>query len=94
MGSVLALNNKGYEPTRGLLEVKFVRKLREALLDLSAPDYGKIDVAVAYVKETGLNVLDSMKVKIDRGIVGDAFAITQPEALGRLLKEGSNIRMA
>jgi HKD family nuclease len=76
------------------LEVKFVRKLREGLLGLSAPDYGKINVAVAYVKETGLDVLESMKVKVDRGIVGDAFAITQPEALERLMKEGSRIRMA
>jgi HKD family nuclease/predicted RNA-binding protein len=76
------------------LEVRFVRKLREGLIDLSAPDYGKINVAVAYVKETGLDVLDSMKVKIDRGIVGDAFGVTQPEALRRLLKERSNIRMA
>ena len=71
-----------------------MRKLREGLLGLSAPDYGKINVAVAYVKETGLDVLDSMKVKIDRGIVGDAFAITQPKALRRLLNEGSSIRMA
>lgn len=78
----------------GPLEVRFVRKLREGLLELSAPNYGKIDVAVAYVKETGLDVLESMSVKIDRGIVGDAFAITQPEALERLLKEGSRIRMA
>jgi HKD family nuclease/predicted RNA-binding protein len=76
------------------LEVRFVRKLREGLLNLSAPDYGKINVAVAYVKETGLDVLESMKVKIDRGIVGDAFAITQPEALERLMKQGSRIRMA
>ncbi len=71
-----------------------MRKLREGLLDLSAPDYGRMNVAVAYVKETGLDVLDSMKVKIDQGVVGDAFAITQPEALERLLKEGSKIRMA
>ena len=71
-----------------------MRKLREGLIDLSAPDYGRINVAVAYVKETGLDVLESMKVKIDRGVVGDAFAITQPEALERLLKEGSKIRMA
>jgi HKD family nuclease/predicted RNA-binding protein len=76
------------------LEVRFVRKLREGLLGLSAPDYGKINIAVAYVKETGLDVLESMKVKIDRGIVGDAFAITQPEALERLMKQGSRIRMA
>ena len=48
------------------MEVRFVRKLREGLLELSAPTYGKIDVAVAYVKETGLDVLESMKVKIDR----------------------------
>jgi HKD family nuclease/predicted RNA-binding protein len=76
------------------LEVRFVRKLREGLLNLSASDYGKINVAVAYVKETGLDVLESMNVKIDLGIVGDAFAITQPEALERLMKEGSRIRMA
>jgi HKD family nuclease len=76
------------------LEVRFVRKLHEGLLDLSAPDYGKINVAVAYVKETGLDVLDSMNVKIDRGIVGDAFGVTQPGALRRLLKGRSNIRMA
>ena len=76
------------------MEVRFVRKLREGLLDLSAPDYGRMNVAVAYVKETGLDVLDSMKVKIDRGIVGDAFGVTQPEALRRLLKEGSTVRMA
>lgn len=71
-----------------------MRKLREGLLDLSAPEYGRMNVAVAYVKETGLDVLDSMKVKIDRGIVGDAFGVTQPEALRRLLKEGSTVRMA
>ncbi|MDV3244801.1 MAG: EVE domain-containing protein [Nitrososphaerales archaeon] len=76
------------------MEVRFVRKLREGLLNLSAPDYGKINVAVAYVKETGLDVLESMKVKVDRGVVGDAFAITQPKALERLMKGGSNIRMA
>jgi len=76
------------------LEVRFVRKLREGLLGLSAPEYGKIDIAVAYVKESGLDVLESMRVKIDRGVVGDAFAITQPEALERLLKEGSTVRMA
>ena len=68
----LALNNKNSKQSPSL-EVRFVRKLREGLLDLSAPDYGRMNVAVAYVKETGLDVLDSMKVKIDRGIVGDAY---------------------
>ncbi len=76
------------------MEIKFVRKLREGLLDLSAPDFGKINVAVAYVRETGLDVLESMKVEIDRGVVGDSFYITEPDALERLLNGGSNIRMA
>ncbi len=76
------------------MEVRFVRKLKEGLLNLSVPTYGSMNIAVAYVKETGLEVLDSMRVKVDKGIIGDAFAITQPSALERLLGGGSRIRMA
>lgn len=39
----------------------------EGMLGLSPPDYGKINVAVAYVKETGLDVLDS-KSRSSRGL--------------------------
>lgn len=71
-----------------------MRRLKEGLIGLSAPKYGQVNVAVAYVKQTGLDVLESIGVRIDRGVIGDAFAITQPEALERLMNDGSKIRMA
>ncbi|MEM3407070.1 MAG: phospholipase D family protein [Candidatus Aenigmatarchaeota archaeon] len=75
------------------LEVKFVQKLRDVLSRL-ANISRKINAAVAYVTNDGLDILDEMGLTLNKAVIGSAFNITEPSAIQRLLKARSEIRIA
>ena len=76
------------------MEVKFYRRLSEGLLQLRNPFSKDLDIAVAFVRRDGLDLVDSYGLKISRGVIGDAFSTTEPQAILDLVKNGSQIRVA
>lgn len=76
------------------MEISFARGLRDALSGLSDPAAGDLDAAVAFVTESGLDVVDSLGLRVRQGIVGDAFHITEPSAIKRLIRAKASVRIA
>ncbi len=76
------------------MEVKFFRKLSDGLVQLKNPHSKNLDVAVAFVRNDGLDLVTSLGLQISRGVIGDAFSTTEPAAIERLIHGGSEIRIA
>lgn len=77
------------------LEVKFFRKLSEGLVQLRNPFSKSLDVAVAFVRNDGIDLVDSLGFKVSRGVIGDAFNTTEPDAVERLRRQANTeVRIA
>jgi HKD family nuclease/predicted RNA-binding protein len=77
------------------LQIKFSRKLKEELSYLREPSLRKLDLAVAFVKNDGLDIIDSLGLSVSRAVIGDAFCNTEPDAIERLRKShDSHVRVA
>ena len=77
------------------LEIKFFRKLSEGLVQLRNPLSKNLDVAVAFVRNDGIDLIDSLGLHVSHGIVGDAFNTTEPDAIDRLRKQANTeVRVA
>ena len=77
------------------MEIKFFRKLSEGLVQLRNPLSKNLDVAVAFVRNDGIDLIDSLGFHVSRGVVGDAFNTTEPDAIDRLRKQANTeVRIA
>ena len=77
------------------LEIKFFRKLSEGLVQLRNPLSKNLDVAVAFVRNDGIDLIDSLGFHVSRGVVGDPFNTTEPDAIDRLRKQANTeVRIA
>jgi HKD family nuclease len=77
------------------LEIKFFRKLSEGLVQLRNPLSKNLDIAVAFVRNDGIDLIDSLGFQVSRGVIGDAFNTTEPDAIDRLRRQAnSEVRIA